>query len=265
MDYAQYDHDGYWIAREVFAAAEIGAIAAAFTELGVDGPVAGLSDVNVSAAHAHDPLLRWPRMMNPHRHVNYTAGRLALQYMLDARLIDTLRALLGDEPLAAQSMFYFKPPGARGQALHQDNFYLRVRPGTCMAAWIAVDDSKPDNGGLHVVPRTQHLEVACPAAADLEKSFVANFVAPPPGHAAVPALLEPGDVLFFNGSVIHGSEPNVSSRFRRSLIFHYVPESCVEVADWYRPLLRAGGTVVERQVASSGGPCGDVALAAEPH
>jgi ectoine hydroxylase-related dioxygenase (phytanoyl-CoA dioxygenase family) len=33
--------------------------------------------------------------------------------------------------------------------------------------------------------------------------------------------MEPGDVLFFNGQVIHGSLPNRSStRFRRALIAH---------------------------------------------
>ena len=49
-----------------------------------------------------------------------------------------LTQLLGVEPLAVQTMLYFKPAGARGQALHQDNFYLRVQPGTCMAAWLAL-------------------------------------------------------------------------------------------------------------------------------
>ena len=42
------------------------------------------------------------------------------------------RLLLGREPYAAQTMFYFKPPGARGQALHQDQTPLRVQPGTCL-------------------------------------------------------------------------------------------------------------------------------------
>jgi hypothetical protein len=32
-------------------------------------------------------------------------------------------------------MIYFKAAGARGQALHQDQYYLRVNPGTCCAAW----------------------------------------------------------------------------------------------------------------------------------
>jgi len=59
---------------------------------------------------------------------------LALRYLLDDRLEDVLTDLFGEEPLAAQSMLYFKPPGAKGQALHQVNFYLKVEPGICIAA-----------------------------------------------------------------------------------------------------------------------------------
>ena len=68
--------------------------------------------------------------------------------------------------------------------------------------------------------------------------------------------LKAGDVLFFNGSVIHGSTPNTSAdRFRRSLIFHYVPASTVEISHWYEALSFDG----ERQdiaVNMDGGPCG---------
>ena len=49
--------------------------------------------------------------------------------MIDARLNKWMTSILGREPYAVQTMFYFKPPGARGQALHQDQFYLRVDPG----------------------------------------------------------------------------------------------------------------------------------------
>ncbi|HRJ41757.1 MAG: phytanoyl-CoA dioxygenase family protein [Caldilineaceae bacterium] len=57
-----------------------------------------------------------------------------------------MTALLGAEPYAVQTMFYFKPAGARGQALHQDQYYLRAQLGTCMAAWMAVDDCDEENG-----------------------------------------------------------------------------------------------------------------------
>jgi len=35
-----------------------------------------------------------------------------------------LEELFGKPALGAQTMYYFKPPGRRGQGMHQDNFYL---------------------------------------------------------------------------------------------------------------------------------------------
>ena len=47
-----------------------------------------------------------------------------------------------------------------------------------------------------------------------------------------------GDVLFFHGSVVHGSRPDrPTDRFRRSLIFHYMPRASVEVSRFYLPLI----------------------------
>ena len=72
-------------------------------------------------------------------------------------------------------------------------------------------------------------------------------------------------MLFFNGSIIHGSLPNKSKdRFRRSFISHYVPASSVEVSEWYRPLHRFDGTQIEMAGATGGGPCGS-AEAKGPH
>ena len=46
-----------------------------------------------------------------------------VRWLLDERLNACMRGLLGREPYAVQTMLYFKPPGARSQALHQDHFY----------------------------------------------------------------------------------------------------------------------------------------------
>ena len=110
------------------------------------------------------------------------------------------------EPYAAQTMFYYKPPGARGQALHQDQTPLRVHPGTCLAAWMAVDDCDEENGCLQIVPRTHDLPRLCTIEADTTLSFSASTVPLPPGsEPAEPVIMKAGDIVFFNGQVIHGS------------------------------------------------------------
>jgi hypothetical protein len=69
--------------------------------------------------------------------------------------------------------------------------------------------------------------------------------------------MEPGDVLFFNGQLIHGSYPNSSrDRFRRSLIGHYIVGEAEKVAKFYHPVLRMDGSQVELGISERGGPCG---------
>jgi ectoine hydroxylase-related dioxygenase (phytanoyl-CoA dioxygenase family) len=257
---AQYRRDGYSIVRGLLRPEEVAEIRDTFMATAKDGPVPGLSEmVRGSGASSTDadPLAFYPRMMHPHRHPELPVGPLALRYLLDARIEAVLRAVTGEEPLAAQTMFYFKPAGARGQDLHQDNFYLRVAPGTCHAAWIAIDDADEENGGMVLVPGSGDLDIACPEAADKTKFFTDHHVPVPKGLEEVPVTLKAGDVLFFNGSIIHGSYPNTSrDRFRRALINHYVPLSSAEVSRGYRPLLRFDGTEQEVADATGGGPCG---------
>lgn len=251
---------GYYVARGLFSPEEVAEIREAFMQMNADGPVPGLSEIVGGRGEytPDDPLKFYPRMMQPHFHPELPVGPVAKKYMLDQRLRPYLREFMQDEPVAVQSMFYFKPPKARGQELHQDNYYLRVKPGTCMAAWLAIDDADFENGGMKVVPGSQDLEIACPTQADASTSFTTDFVAPPEGMEAVHVDLKAGDVLFFNGSIIHGSSPNISEdRFRRSLIFHYVPLSSDEVGKWYGiAMLTFDEEKVEIAEATGSGPCG---------
>ncbi|MCB0108819.1 MAG: phytanoyl-CoA dioxygenase family protein, partial [Caldilineaceae bacterium] len=145
-----------------------------------------------------------------------------------------------------------------GQALHQDQYYLRARPGTSIAAWMALDPIDEANGCLQMVPNTQDLPLICPEQADEAASFTTIAVPLPPGLQPVPMILAPGDVLFFNGQIIHGSFPNTTrDRFRRSLVGHYIEGHAQQVAAFDHPVLRMDGTVVTEMAASpDGGECG---------
>ncbi len=232
---------GFSILRGVIPPAEVAALLVAAMDQVASGPATGLYDQHHHVA-SDEPLARWPRMLQPHRFTDLAVGRLVRRLMLDERLLTPLRTLLGDEPLAAQSMIYFKPPGARGQDLHQDDFYLRSAPRPCMAAWIALDAADADNGGLRVVPGSQRLGLLPVRAADPTRFFAEEAVDVPPGMQAVQTELAPGDVLFFDGRVIHGSGPNRSAtRFRRSCICHYVARGTTELNPWNSPVLDEAG------------------------
>ncbi|MCW8130359.1 MAG: phytanoyl-CoA dioxygenase family protein [Planctomycetota bacterium] len=254
---AAYHRDGFLIKKSLFSREEVDHMIQYFMDMHARKAIPGYTFLTEEEAKG-DPLKLYPRIMHPHRW-----DKPSLEWLVDARAASVLRALLGEEPVATQSMMYFKPPGAKGQAFHQDNFYLRVRPKSCIAFWLALDRTDPDNGGLQVCPGTHTMDVACPERANLDVSFSTELVAPPTGHDPVPAILEPGDALFFNGSVVHGSTPNSSqNRWRRSWICHYAPESMREIAKWYFPILDMQGNEVKYGEAEGGGPCGTEAKGA---
>lgn len=271
-----YQEEGILCVRQLISRDEISEIRKEFTNhvesnenisWTVNGKV-------VDADIAPDDILKkYPRYSMPHRHDDMIPGRIARRLITDRRIYDVAENLIGTT-WAAQSMFYFKPPTARGQALHQDNFFLQTHPETCLAAWIAIDDADAENGALEVVPGSHTYDIACPEEADPSLSFSSQGLKIPSSFTKIQSELQAGDVLFFHGSLIHGSLPNTSSdRFRRvslhmtrmigisltltqSLIFHYIPQGSVEVAKFYQPLLTRDGKSITIGESVQGGECG---------
>jgi hypothetical protein len=251
IDKRTFEQDGFVVARGLFTADEAAFWRDHFMRLRESGSYPG--DVVGVDPRSNDPLQRYPRMIHMHRW-----DGVALEWLLEPRLARALTTLLdGIEPYAVQTMLYFKPPGARGQAVHQDQYYLRVKPGTCIAAWMALDPCDEENGCLEVVPRSQDWPVLCTVAADTSESFTDVTVPLPEGVELFPVIMDRGDVLFFNGSLVHGSKPNRSDRFRRSLVGHYIEGDARECALWYHPALRFDGSTVQLEKGVGGGACGE--------
>jgi len=245
-----FNQNGYLIVSGLFSQEETAYYRDYYMELRHDERCQ--ADRRPKDSKQKDPLLAYPRLMQMHRW-----DAVTLQWLLDQRLNQCMTGLLEREPLAVQTMLYFKPPKARGQALHQDNYYLRVQPGTCLAAWMALDRCDEVNGCLQVVAGSHNWPVLCTEKANTKKSFTDVTVPIPEGSTVVPVVMQPGDVLFFNGSLVHGSLPNRSrTRFRRSLIAHYIEGDSEQVARAYNPVLRMDGTVVDVALSERGGQCG---------
>jgi hypothetical protein len=245
-----FKENGYFVARGLFSPDEAQHLTDHYMTLREGGTYPG--DFAGIDPTSDDPLKRYPRMIHMHRW-----DQPSLDWMIDPRINEHLSGLMGREPYAVQTMLYFKPPKARGQAFHQDQYYLRVQPGTCIAAWLALDLCDEENGCLQIVPGSHDWPLLCTVKADTTQSFTDVTVPIPAGTPVVPIIMEPGDVMFFNGQVVHGSLPNHSThRFRRSLIGHYIGGEASEVAKFYHPALRMDGSVIELGVSEGGGSCG---------
>ncbi len=276
----QYATYGTTLVPQLLSPSEVAELREVFTTHADNATESSLRDVPKVLANDFDPLKKYPRFMHPHRHPSLPPGRLARQLFMDQRLLQVVENLIGPA-YGAQSMFYFKPAGARGQALHQDNWFLQAHPETCLAAWVAVDDSDEENGGLSIIPGSHRNDVLCHGDSDLTVSFSPVMVKIPDGvdvdaeGMKLQTRMRAGDVLFFHGSLIHGSVPNTSAdRFRRvsrqcpsdnnldclppqSLIYHYIPQASMEVAKAYQPLVSLTSDENRIPESQKGGPCGE--------
>ena len=110
---------------------------------------------------------------------------------------------------------------------------------------------------MQVVPGSHTWPLLCTTKADTSVSFTDVTVPLPPGQPVHPVVMSAGDVLFFNGALVHGSFPNrTGDRFRRALIGHYIDGAAEQVAEFYHPALRMDGTQLELAESQGGGACG---------
>jgi phytanoyl-CoA hydroxylase len=249
----QFDRDGYCLVDDVFSESELQEIEDFFEAYKRSG---GTAFEGGAAYEEIDPAKRQVRAMHPHRY-----SRKAMAWFTHPNVAAVLEALLGRPALGAQTMYYYKPPGAKGQGMHQDNFYLLSSPATCIAAWTAVDDAMLDNGCLHVVPGSHRGGILCPETKTERwmgygDSHISKF---PREAKPIPVPVRRGQTMFFGGNLIHGSGPNrTPDRFRRTFIGHYVDEATETLAKFYHPIVNMAGEVVSHVGEfAGGGPCGD--------
>lgn len=252
---SRFHSEGYILVKGLLNPDEVEEVKTHFQELLAKGPVKGVFDIPTKDKIEQDPLLQYPRMLNPER-----ISEVAMKYSIHPSIMSANADLFGEEPLTGGCMYYFKPPGARGQALHQDNYYLRIEPGTCIGCWVAIDPADEENGGLVIVPNTGELEIQCPGQADTKLYAYSDEVAVPEGRTPIPMIMDPGDALFFNGNIIHGSYANRSQdRFRRSFIVHAIAMSSERVGHHLANLLYdRHGRVHTRASNKNAGPCGTI-------
>ena len=122
-----------------------------------------------------------------------------------------------------QSMLFVKPPGLPGQAWHQDERYIPTRDRSLVGAWIALDDATEENGCLRVIPGSHRNGYLWPTR-DHGRPDEFDFSDECHGFEEQDeSLVEvaAGDVVFFNGYLLHRSLRNRSHGARRALVHHY--------------------------------------------
>jgi ectoine hydroxylase-related dioxygenase (phytanoyl-CoA dioxygenase family) len=174
-------------------------------------------------------------------HMLHRQLELHERYLLHPRVLDVLEVLIGPDVLALQTMLFLKPPGKPGQGWHQDSYYIPTHPDTLCGAWIAIDPCDELNGAMWFAKGSGHEPIypPCPEVSygfgdkmvsdityvkgvsdpDDQKNMLSRVA---DRYDQVLICANPGDVVFFNGHVLHRSKKNwTTDRFRRSFVSHY--------------------------------------------
>lgn len=211
---AHYNDQGYLVVPKVFDNKTISTMQKHYMTLREEGEKPG--DFGGTKDQPDDANHQYPRMIQMHKWDDPSE-----KWSSHSQILTAVQELINDEPVLNQTMLYFKPPQSRGQGLHQDAQYITIDP--LIGVWVPLDKSDHDVGQMVVVPGSHKEGLYTVEKADTEISFTNVQTVLPPNANIVGLDMNPGDVLFFHGRIIHGSYANITQdRWRRTFICHYV-------------------------------------------
>ena len=136
------------------------------------------------------------------------------------RVLGAIESIVGPDVVLISSGFFAKQPRSDDQfvAWHQDTTYWGLEPPFALTVWIAIDDSDIANGCMRVIPATHRRGLLPHAKSDRPGNLLAHNQAIEPGHVdeskAVDFVLKAGWASIHHGELVHGSNPNRSTRRR---------------------------------------------------
>ena len=135
----------------------------------------------------------------------------------DRRILDLICTVLEDDsPLQFKDKLILKPPGMSGYAVHQDQAWWQLCPGTAVAtAFIALDEASTTSGCLALYPGSHQALIAGGEFRNLHSDEVKELG--PPDMLA----MEPGDIVAFDAMVPHGSGTNESAGPRTAIALSF--------------------------------------------
>ncbi|MDE2464713.1 MAG: phytanoyl-CoA dioxygenase family protein [Alphaproteobacteria bacterium] len=205
-----FEEKGWLVIPKFFSAAEVREIAASTDELQKAPEVVGRHMVY------HEQSLIDPSQKLIHRIENFVPffpdfAKLALS----GKLMASVEQLFGSKACFFKDKLNFKMPGGSAFEGHQDqqagwSIYAPI----FITALVSIDPATVENGCLWIadIPRIRSL------IGTEWKPLTREEMAAFPVHV-IPT--EPGDVVFFDSFVPHGSKPNFSSQTRRIVYFTY--------------------------------------------
>jgi chlorinating enzyme len=236
-EYVHYQRNGYLVVRDLVSQNDVEELKQHAMDLFYGRKVVPGIEPPPPEATEEQLMKRFSRV-----HMLHRVDAMSERFLLHPRILDVLEALIGPDVLALQTMLFYNPPGRGGQGWHQDAYYITTYPDTLIGAWLAIDDADEENGCLWVAP-TSNAEPIYPDPHP-ERGYVhsdgvfedigsvenvshlddaVNTLSPiAQKYEWVSVPVKSGDVVFFQGHLLHRSYPNrTKDRWRRAFVSHY--------------------------------------------
>jgi len=153
--------------------------------------------------------------------------RWADEIVRHPRILDAVEDVLGPDLMVWSANFFTKEASDPSYvSWHQDSTYWGLSEPDVVTAWVAFSDSVPENGCMRVMPGTHlmdqlpHVDTFAEGNLLTRGQEVQVDVNP---ALAVDISLQPGEMSLHHVLLVHGSEPNPSSRRRIGFAIRYVP------------------------------------------
>jgi len=146
-------------------------------------------------------------------------------------ILDQVESVLGPDIVLWGCHVFCKPAG-NGMEVpwHQDGHYWPIRPLANCTVWIAIDDSKTDNGCLRVMPGSHKPQTLFDHHTDEREQLTLSQAVNSEhmdNYEAADVELDAGQMSLHDVYLIHGSEPNTSTRRRAGIALRYMPATSV--------------------------------------
>ena len=167
----------------------------------------------------------------------------------DPRIVDLVASVIGPDIILWGSQLFCKPAGT-GLAVpwHQDGHFWPIRPLATCTVWIAIDDVTVENGAMRFVPGSQRERLLFEHEPSTSEEMALNASLAPRYldlRKAEADELPAGTLSLHDVYLIHGSEPNRSTKRRAGFTIRYMPAT----SHYDRDLAKSGSNLVDTRLA----------------
>jgi phytanoyl-CoA hydroxylase len=214
---ARFEQDGYLILDRVFSEAEIAPVSDE-----IDRIIAGERTYVPDRDMVWEPGSNPPQLRNAFRLALYNP--LFLEFAKSPQMTGILGELLG-HPLRLYGSQLFAKPARVGTVVpkHQDMPYWPFDPPELITAWIALDDSTKENGCVRFFAGSHKLGMLPHSPSSVVGNSLGLIDHPDVNALAEHAIeVKRGSVVLHHSLTVHHSDPNLSDRARRGLVYVYM-------------------------------------------